>query len=46
MDEMHFDAARQPEAINETTAGELSIRRAYASGHFARARRCQGVWFG
>jgi hypothetical protein len=47
MDEMHFDAARQLEAINETTAGELSIRRADTNvWHSARARRCQGVWFG
>lgn len=46
MHKMHFDAARQREAINETAVGELSVRRAYASGHSARARRCQGVRFG
>ncbi len=47
MHEMHFDAARQLEAIDETTAGERSIRRAHANAwHSARTRRCQGVWFG
>lgn len=35
------------EAISETTAGERSIRRAHANAwHYARTRRCQGVWFG
>lgn len=46
MHKMYVDAARQPEAINETAVGELAVRRAYASGHSARARRCQGVWLG